>query len=55
MSVGEEEDIWEFTYGEGDDKPPTSAQMKEEYRRHYFYSQSPLEVTLLLTSLIMFQ
>ena len=49
MAVGEE-DIWEFTYGEGDDKPPTGMLMKEEFRRHYYYSQSPLEVTLLITS-----
>ncbi|KAL0854848.1 hypothetical protein Bca101_060000 [Brassica carinata] len=27
--IVEEEDIWEYTYGEGADKPPTSAQMKE--------------------------
>ncbi|KAJ0251228.1 pheophorbidase [Hirschfeldia incana] len=53
MTVGEEqEDLWEFTYGEGADKPPTSAQMKEEYRRHYFYSQSPLEDVILASKLL---
>ena len=49
MTVGEE-DIWELIYGEGADKPPTGMLMKEEFRRHYYYSQSPLEVTLLVTS-----
>ena len=53
MTVGEE-DIWEFTYGEGADKPPTGVLMKEEFIRHYYYSQSPIEVTLLITSPIMF-
>ncbi|KAL0738149.1 hypothetical protein Bca4012_014359 [Brassica carinata] len=51
MTVGEE-DIWEFTYGEGADKPPTSIFMKEEFRRHYYYSQSPLEDVTLASKLL---
>jgi len=46
-----EEDIWEYTYGEGTDKPPTGVLMKPEFIRHYYYSQSPLEVNLLITSI----
>ncbi|KAL1194652.1 Pheophorbidase [Cardamine amara subsp. amara] len=46
------EDIWEYTYGEGVDKPATGILMKEEFRRHYYYSQSPLEDVTLATKLL---
>ncbi|RID79100.1 hypothetical protein BRARA_A01869 [Brassica rapa] len=51
MTVGEE-DIWELIYGEGADKPPTGMLMKEEFRRHYYYSQSPLEDVTLACKLL---
>ncbi|CAH2078853.1 unnamed protein product [Thlaspi arvense] len=50
-SVGEE-DIWDYTYGEGADKPPTGVLMKEEFRRHYYYNQSPLEDVILASKLL---
>ncbi|KAJ0236728.1 pheophorbidase [Hirschfeldia incana] len=51
MNVGEE-DKWEFIYGEGADKPPTGVLMKEEFRRRYYYSQSPLEDVSLASKLL---
>ncbi|CAH2078854.1 unnamed protein product [Thlaspi arvense] len=50
-SVGEE-DIWEITYGEGPDKPPTGVLMKEEFRHQHYYSQSPLEDVTLASKLL---
>lgn len=47
MYVGEE-DIWEYTFGEGTDKPPTGIIMKQQFIRQYYYNQSPLEVSLLI-------
>ncbi|KAG7616261.1 putative pheophorbidase [Arabidopsis thaliana] len=51
IHVGEE-DIWEYTYGEGTDKPPTGVLMKPEFIRHYYYSQSPLEDVTLSSKLL---
>ncbi|KAF8093453.1 hypothetical protein N665_0383s0081 [Sinapis alba] len=39
-----EEDIWEFLYGEGADKPPTGTLMKEEFRRHYTIAKALLSL-----------
>ncbi|EOA17238.1 hypothetical protein CARUB_v10005512mg [Capsella rubella] len=47
-----EENIWEYTYGEGTDKPPTGVIMKQEFLRQYYYSQSPLEDVSLATKLL---
>lgn len=45
MHLGED-DIWEYIYGEGVNENPTGVIMKEQFIRHHYYSQSPLEVTL---------
>lgn len=48
----EDEGIWEYTYGEGVDNPPTSIIMKKQFIRHFYYSQSPLEDFTLATKLL---
>ncbi|CAN8274854.1 unnamed protein product [Cochlearia groenlandica] len=52
VSSVKEEDIWEYIYGEGINKPPTGIYMKEEFIRHYYYSQSPLEDVTLASKLL---
>ncbi|XP_021758256.1 methylesterase 17-like [Chenopodium quinoa] len=36
-------EVFDFTYGEGPDKPPTSAIFKKKFQRQYLYNMSPLE------------
>ncbi|KAG7543742.1 Alpha/Beta hydrolase fold [Arabidopsis thaliana x Arabidopsis arenosa] len=47
-----EEEIHDYTFGEGTDKPPTGYIIKEEFRRHYYYNQSPLEDITLSSKLL---
>ncbi|XP_010434786.1 PREDICTED: probable pheophorbidase [Camelina sativa] len=47
-----EENIWEFTYGEGKDKSPTGVIMKQQFIRQYYYNQSPLEDVTLASKLL---
>ncbi|CAN8324825.1 unnamed protein product [Cochlearia groenlandica] len=51
MCVGEEE-IFEYTYGEGINEPPTGVIMKEKFIRQYYYNQSPLEDVTLASKLL---
>ncbi|ESQ55768.1 hypothetical protein EUTSA_v10026004mg [Eutrema salsugineum] len=47
-----EEEIWEYTYGEGADESPTGVSMKKQFIRQYYYSQSPLEDVTLASKLL---
>uniref|UniRef100_A0A1J3E059 Pheophorbidase n=1 Tax=Noccaea caerulescens TaxID=107243 RepID=A0A1J3E059_NOCCA len=51
MHLGED-DIWEYIYGEGVNETPTGVIMKEQFRRHHYYSQSPLEDVTLASKLL---
>ncbi|CAA7023762.1 unnamed protein product [Microthlaspi erraticum] len=51
MHLGEE-DIWEYIYGEGVNETPTGVIMKEQFIRHRYYSQSPLEDVTLASKLL---
>ncbi|XP_010533979.1 PREDICTED: methylesterase 18 isoform X1 [Tarenaya hassleriana] len=48
----EHESKWEYIYGNGKDKPPTSMMMKPEYIRQTYYNQSPMEDYTLATTLL---
>lgn len=37
-------DVYELTFGLGDDHPPTGVALREEFQRRILYQQSPLEV-----------
>ncbi|ESQ42559.1 hypothetical protein EUTSA_v10014415mg [Eutrema salsugineum] len=46
------EKIWDFTFGNGPQNPPTSMMMKPEYVRDKFYNESPMEDYTLATMLL---